>query len=337
MTIPRIDRLDKNFLINGGFDYAQRALGPVTINSTPSYETVDRWEVSAAGTFTVLQSLRSANAPSSKTKFSHEFNFRRNATTGQFFMSQKIESIFAKELIGKPISMILSQFFSEAPTNVEIRISSADVEDDFSTVTSIGTFAFSEIDTTISQWNKEILENITTLPSDASRGIQIEIVADFASATDGADKTYRIGEIKLGIGKASQDFSYAGRDIVEELQLSQRYYRKSYALDTSISTSTELNMIRHGWRADQSPSGKTIHYGIMFDILMRAAPICNTYGYLGASLTISIYHGSGARKVSDNAVTLSNQSSNGFTVNEALGAGADHSGVGIHYTADIEL
>jgi len=222
MSIPRLDAIDRNFLINGGFDYWQRALSSISAGSYPTfdYNGPDRWQNAVLGVGPTSYTLqRVVASPDSKTKYALQISVNNPNSTEEDYISQRIESIFAKDLAGSKASFSL-QMQSPACRQVKVTLYTADVEDAFSAKTQFATQTFTALDD--NTWQEFKFEDIT-VPPIATRGIEVEISFSDWSIT-GSVTTVNVAQVKLNKGTKAQGFSYSGRDLVEELQLCQRYF-----------------------------------------------------------------------------------------------------------------
>tara|TARA_R110000868_G_C10973188_1_gene771510 strand:+ start:52055 stop:53026 length:972 start_codon:yes stop_codon:yes gene_type:complete len=242
----RTDRLDKNYIINGGFDFYQRKLSIYT-TSVPSYPTADRW--AGNGPYTDLTgnhgSRRQEDAPVQmpSLRYSNQFRYTSNGSGSVCNLNQRVESIFARDLAGQDVSLGF-WIKNTDMQNIQIKFYTADVIDVFGASTVI-------LDTTIAadqsgDWTFMSLEDIA-LPVDVARGLEVAISFNTPTASAVEQSIYVTG-IKLNIGKFAQDFSYSGRDWVEELSLCQRYFEKTYDLDVEVGTVTDwgrITLLKH--------------------------------------------------------------------------------------------
>lgn len=220
MGSPRLDRLDRNFFINGGMDYWQRA-GATSLTITNSFiHWADRWAIGMGGTWTTPLGLRDIDVPSVKSKYSYKVTGTPTIITDSMVWRQKVESIFARAMAGKKASISI-KVKSNNMKGVRIRLATADIENDFSAITSFLDTHKSFTDD--STWQTIKFENID-IPAGAVRGIDCKIDVD--DVTGLIATIINVGEIKFNIGEFAQEFSLAGRDSVEEFQLCQRYYHK---------------------------------------------------------------------------------------------------------------
>ena len=232
----RLDALDKNYFINGGMDYNQRAGGNSTVipGSTPTY-ILDRWLADRNGTWaTALNLERQAVVIPGQPKL--VFAKRNTATptnaTAELFYAQRIESIHAKELANNPVSLSFHYWESEFQS-VDVIFAYANAKDDFSSQTE-----FLTINVPLnndSAWYEEKIEN-QVMPDSVKNGLRVRWV--FKNPENFVAMESKFTGAKLNIGEKAQGFSLNGRDLVEELIKCQRYYEKSYNLDTAPGTSS---------------------------------------------------------------------------------------------------
>lgn len=120
------------------------------------------------------------------------------------------------------------------------------------------------------------------------------------------------------------DFTYAGRDVFEELSLCQRYYNKSYELNTAPATATSVNEYVF-W----CPTAVSTRCYFNYPVPMRTFPILSFWSrnsVLGQWLDTA----SAAR-----SVDASNALTHGFSMDVTPGA-VNRYVLG-HYSADAEL
>ena len=167
--------ITKNYLINGGMDYDQRIAGATDSVSTPEY-FFDRWKNERTGNWSVSPTIEKVAVNiTGQAKLVNAMQMSgANATDGTAvsLIEQRIESSFARDLSGKSVSF--SFYINESEFQaVDIDFYSADVEDDFSAVTQIGSTVTKTI-TPDSTWQQIKLENVT-MPSDLSKGLLVKI------------------------------------------------------------------------------------------------------------------------------------------------------------------
>jgi hypothetical protein len=240
-TAIRLDRLDKNYLINGGLDFFQRggASGAVNLSTTPTYVAADRFKMSYTGTVTGTpntQRVTSTLNPS-KSKYAVQLTGQRNASTLTFTMEQRIEGIEAREpaYVGSA-SFSLWVFTPISGCSVRLTLNAPTVEDNYTSVTQLSQQT-SATTITASTWTKITFNNLT-IPSTASNGLAVVVDLQIPSGTDGSAQNHLMTQLMLNAGSSASDFARSGRNFTQEYSFCQRYFEKSYDVDTSPGTAT---------------------------------------------------------------------------------------------------
>lgn len=320
MTIPRIDGLDRNYYINGNFEYWQRA-GSTSLTVTNSFQYwMDRWAIEMGGTWTTPQCQRSTDVPSIKSKYSCEVTGTLTNIADNMVYRQRMESAFSRNLVNKVISISM-KVKSDNMKQVRLRLASPTVEDDFSILDATfvdTTQAFTDDST----WQEIVFENIT-IPSSVVRGLDTKISVQ--DATGLVATNIKIGEIKISIGTKAQNFSLAGRDVVEELQLCQRYFEKSYDLDTIPGTITNTGQ--------RMASSSATNYNESTDFMVSKRSISIVTNYSDATGAAGfVRNATGGTDISSAAGTIGiNRYRN------AAGGFFSDGQITWHFTADAEL
>lgn len=231
MNTPRIDRIDKNYFINGACEYFQVSTS-AAIPSSYDYAGPDMFECEEDGSWTSPVISRSTNKVGIRSRRSIRMNGTAGALSDEFRLKIKVESIFAIDLANDVFSLGC-KLKSDNFTQVRIVVSYADVEDDFSSVTQMTEQTFNFIADNSQQDVK--FENITTNPN-VMNGLQVEF--EFKGLTTAAAADLYVGEFICNIGDAVNDYTPSGRDLSEEFELCQRYLEKSYDIPTSLGTGT---------------------------------------------------------------------------------------------------
>lgn len=220
MGIPRLDALDRNLIINGNMDYFQRGVGPIALNGV--YSSVDRFLM--GGTATAKTGERSTSVPpNGKSRYSLLNKVTPTLSTQNTKVAQRIESIFTTESVGKPLSVGF-WYKTNAATSVIVRFISPDTTaDDYGTFNEYYAVKHTIIDD--NTWRYLPLDNVVTVPADGARGIAFRLQYEDWSTT-GSEVEVSTTQIKVSLTKKAQEFSYMGRDVIEELSLCQRYLKK---------------------------------------------------------------------------------------------------------------
>jgi hypothetical protein len=312
---PRLDKLDKNYIINGNFDYWQRN---TTGNITGAVVAVDRfltnYNSGAAGTVS-----RSTDIPDTNSTYSAQVN----VTTGQSaLIGQRIESTYSKDLIGKTVTFKIKVKAVDATGQpFRLLISTPNVTDNYTGITSFSDTLL-QASPVAGQWYT--LSTTISIPADAVRGLQVAVSRGTVSATTSS----RYSQMQLVIGdNINPDFNYAARNVVEELNLCQRYFEKSYDVDTIVGTPT----VRGRFSVHSVSSNRPYLY-IPFKVPKRNTPTIVIYNVAtGAAGSMRNEAGTDSNAGIDGV----NIGSNGFDVYQS--SNFNTQGAYGHYTADAEL
>lgn len=309
MGSPRLDRLDKNLLINGGMDYFQRqaASVAVSISTTSTYSGPDRWKVHYTGTVTgAVQILRAAsNANNSLTSKATQFALRRNGTTATLVMEQRIESIHCGDLAHAGSgSFSVRVFVPIASVQARLTVNTANVLDNFSAVTQIHQSTSTQV-IAASTWTTVDFENIA-FPANSTNGVSIIIELLIPTGTDGAALNYLMTQAMLTSGIYSKDYAPMSRSIAEELNLCRRYYSKTYEVDTPILTALTFSSAA-SYFLHSTLGGPDQAVSWDFPVIMRALPVASIFnpqnGTPGAAYTNGTLIASSVSDVSTRRVT----------------------------------
>ena len=236
MGAPRIDRLDRNFLINGSFRYFQRGTN-IAIPGI-GYTTADRWRIGFNVPLTSAVSFQSQTIPSGGiSKHSLTLQATVSGTGGDIQAQQRIENIFARDLVLAGKMSFSVQVASDSASLCDLDIRYATAEDNFASVTPIITQTFSitpdgaggTIFTTLK------IEDVT-IPPGAINGLQVQI-RFYNFLVNGAGKVCRIYQPMLNAGSIALSFNHAARDLAEEFRLCERYFLLLGKGITGVATS----------------------------------------------------------------------------------------------------
>jgi hypothetical protein len=288
MSAPRLDRLDRNFIINGNFDFWQRGVGPTQISSVPY--VADRWshtETLATGAATIE---RSTDVPNSASKYSAKITVtaaQAPAAGEVSFFQQVIEGNIFHPARGKDLT--LSFYVKSSVTGswyLSFRNGAVDR-------TLLKMFTISVANT----WQKVIInfthDETGTWLYDSGAGLRVAVTlaagtnwlsstvdawqsGQYYGATGLANlfavngSTLFLSQMKLTIGEAEdhEEFSMAGRDYAEELRLCQRY---CFVTDMDTGGTSSIG----------DGGGTTAGAGychIIMPVDMRAAPVPTKFG-----------------------------------------------------------
>lgn len=232
----RIDKLEKNYLINSSYRNAQWSTASVSIPGSIAFSTVDRWRVGFNAPASSCTSQRVATIPSgSKARYSLKLSGASTGGGGSLVTSQKIESVFAKDLAGEVVSFS-AMIRSENAQNAKLVIRRANAEDNHAGGQTVEYALTARALTVSTSFTLVKWENIS-LSSLAGNGLEVEISLD-TFATNGIVKDHFIHQPMLNIGPIALPWSLATLNEVSERLLCQNYLQKSYDFDTPIGTAT---------------------------------------------------------------------------------------------------
>ncbi len=320
---PRLDRLEKNYIINGGLDFWQRHnnFSSGSELSAGSYQSVDRFRIATFNTSgTRASQQQGADKPNNKTPFSGLISFTSTGTAS-LDIQQRIESVFARDLIDGKVSFNF-WYKTDEFQQVRIRFAKATAQDNFTSTTSMYDQTFSI--TADNTWRQFTLEGVD-IHADAHTGIALIVTALTPLNGSGA-RTFRYSQLMLNIGDSASDFNRSGRDYHDELILCQRYFEKSYDLVTPLQTVTGAGGTNYLSSSGSFEIDKEIRYAVRKRTQATATTYSTTTGASGVAAV------GAAGDVSSGAGLLSD---GGFAVN---GAGnAANQQVNFQWAAEAEL
>jgi hypothetical protein len=269
MTVA-INRRDGKFLINGNFEFAQRApVSAVTISNTAAYETADRWMMARQGNWTSnpVWERYASDKPSTSNYSSRYASMSATDATASILVRQRIESVFALSLLNKKVSVTIKYkglYFQQIQCKLDIPT----VTDNHASVSNFydNTKAITNDD---ASWRELTFENIS-IPAGVERGLAIDFIIKNPS-TFASTFSFKIAEVQINIGERAQKFSTMGITAFDELMLCKKYYQKSYALNTSLATAETSPF------SDVYSAGGGLEYTIPLIPIMRTNPTVVTY------------------------------------------------------------
>lgn len=329
-----------NFLINGGFDFAQRTTpGTLTTVSDNAYGA-DRWKQTRENAD--LQYQR--NDATSETGLTSRYygKYKKITNAGKFMVFQILEGQHTVPLRGKTV---IFQVKMKASTAKTIRMAILELQSGGTMDTIPGTFVTAwNVDSTDPTLGTNLAiitgaesksvttswQNFTvsvTVPSTSKNLIcAVWADADFSSADE-----LNLAEAGLFLG--ATQLSWTPRNIAQELLLCQRYYWKSFDIDIAPAQNAGTTgclrwlAIRAGAVGNASPS-------FVLPTRMRTNPTPTTYNTSAANAQVR--DGAAGADGSSTAAVLQvgamlyvNCSSNAST---AIG-----NALLVHVTADAEL
>lgn len=237
----------------------------------------------------------------------------------------------AKLLVGKTVTLSFrvkkGANWSDADGTMSARVAYND-NTDGNVITQAATTALSNTFTPTTSFATYSVTG--TIPSSGVSTLMINFMWE-PTGTAGADDWLEFSAVQLEIGSVATPFSRAGGDISGELAACQRYYAKSYNIDTAPATSTGVGQV--GWTVVSTGANANLFYS-KFPVTMRANPTVTIYSPLNGQVGTVCNNSIGQNKLTS-AIDVG---TNGFVfyVTDAPGGAVGYY-LGGHYAAQIEL
>lgn len=332
---PRLDYIQRllstNKVINGSLDFWQRQN---TFTGSDFLFLADRFQNRQSGSITSTINIdRSADTPSNDSNYSMLIsNTNTHTITGGevYAIAHKFEGNFVRDLYSK--NNVILKFKVKANHTATYGLSV--FNDGITQRDDSPNWTINQANT----WETKLIEidltQFSGLATNNSMGFQIWWVLASGSSFGSSNydnflqdgNTIQFAEIELldpDFYFEEINFSRAGRNYVEELQLCERYFEKTYDVDVNPSTSTPNGQIY--FRADRD-SGNALGGSVNFRVIKRDLPIVTLYALNGA--------------INQMSSTSSNVSANASGIGQkgyhAIGV-ITNSARSWHHTADAEL
>jgi len=310
----------KNLLINGCMRVCQRGSQPLDVQTRYG---LDRWNVfwkSAAGVTPGTQERQSTTYL--ETTSCMALAGLTCTGTNVIYVNQRIESANAKTFLngvnhGKWSGQFKFWHNFGSSVNVYLVVYSANAADNFSAITERYVSSAQSVPT--STWTSLKFEGIDIPTTDMYNGLQFSIKIETPVCSG---KTIYIGDAQFEIGPKCTTIER--RPYGLELALCQRYYEKSYDLDTVPGTGTAAGCVLF---TVPSNSGRA---NVRFQTRKRAAPAL-TY-YASSDGEVSKFYCSDGTKYAGSVLYLGE---NGFTF-EPTGISAGYA-ASFHWVCSAEL
>ena len=260
----------KNLLINGCMRVCQRGSQPLDVQTRYG---LDRWYVfwgaSAGVTPGTQERLPYASTTYLETTSCMALAGLTCTGTNSIYVNQRIESANAKTFLngvnhGKWSGQFKFWHNFGSSVNVYLVIYSANATDNFSAITARYVSSAQSVPT--STWTSLKFEGIDIPTTDMYNGLQFSIKIETPVCSG---KTIYIGDAQFEIGPKCTTIER--RPYGLELALCQRYYEKSYDLDTVPGTGTAAGCVFH-----HVPS-LSARANVRFQTRKRAAPALTYY------------------------------------------------------------
>ena len=350
---------NRNLVINGAMQVAQRGTSSTGLGATTGYYTADRWDHQFNGTsgrltssvvgITDLAGLRSA------LKFACTTADTSIATTEYFVLAHKIEG-FNIQSVGfgtasaKPLTLSFyakgngnAQYTAQLQTGGSNEVSASfnvtsswqRFEINFPAATSVGSVLDNN---NTAQLNLQFWlsagatysggTSLNTTWGSPNNNTMAVGTDNFFSSTS---NEFFITGVQLELGTEATPFEH--RSFGDEHLLCQRYFTKSYAYGTAIGATTSHGSIQTTFEENNQGAGYRENYGFKFPVQMRATPTIVIYDSAGTSGKCNYYVGTSSSPARTLNVSSTNATCFGGYSDRATTIG----GWAAQYTADAEL
>jgi hypothetical protein len=355
-TAPRIDRLERNLVINGGFDFWQRVAGNTYTNTSAApgvVYTADRFYTYAAGVTAKSYTIaRSTDVPTiAQVGSTVGFSYKFTCTAALAFAATDDLAPIAYKIEGYDYQRIHGKTFT---VSFWVKASVAGIyAANFLGASATRSYVTSFVITTAGVW--QYVSITVTAESTANylftNGIGLEInfgcfegsvqqTSTLNSWQNGIYKSFASAVNLLGIagqsfqvtavsvvegssGVSAGSFARAGGTIVQEFQFCQRYYEKSVPLETAPSTIFTNGRLHF----DYSPLA-TWGSAVSYKVSKRAVP------------TVVLWNpdtGGTGVQVAAGTIPAASRFTDVNYFEAFYSAGTTYAYVAFHYSADAEL
>ena len=346
----------KNIIINGDMGLAQRGSSSSSITSSGNH-VMDRYKsvVDGAGTWTLSQSTTVPSGQGFVKSFKFDCTTADGslAATDMLVVQQRIEGQmlqYLKKGTSSAESLTASFWVRSAKTGTYI----CELRDFDNNRTISQSYTISSADT----WEKKTLtfagdttgafdndnaaslylsfwlaagSNFSSGSLQTSWGTKVDAnrAVGQVNLADSTSNDWYITGVQLEAGTSATDFEFLPRDV--NTTRCQRYYQKSYDLDTAPGTATDSGV---GWNGSSGDSGGNAAFIPPFKTTMRAAPTVTGYARDGTSGQGS-YFRNGASGNGTLAAHMYGQ--NSVSIYVGTGSAWSTSTIAAHYVLSAEI
>jgi hypothetical protein len=330
---PRIDNLDAglNLFLNSNFDFFQRNSTGINLTGSFGYQSADRWGGWGSGSGTRHLIERATFVPNTSSKYSMKIT--GTATSTSVRMLQRIEAANLRPYVRGKVTAIFYVYngigSSTTPT-ITVQVAATE---DVHTAGSDPTYDFVVQACPNSMWTRvSTTIDLTTIPN-VERGIAIWI--SFPSI-DSASEFVHVAQAMLVPGEFANDslppYRPACSTIAEELAACQRYYEKSYAIDTNPGT--VVNTGQQWTIALDTGTTATIHF-VPYKVTKRLSSVAATNSYSPITGTVQTFRNQTTAADIPSAAT--GPYHNGVLFRSDGVSITKNDTIRLHFTADAEL
>jgi len=282
-----------NHLINGSFDFAQRqSPGTLTTIADNAY-SADRWRATRENAD--LQYIRVDATGESGLTCKYHGQYKKITNSGKFHVVQILEGVNSVPLRGKTITFQLKMKASSSKT---IRMAVLELQNAGTMDTIPGTlvtaFGADGTDPTLGS-NVAIItgaesKSVTTSWQSFSVTVTVPtnskniICAFWSNADFSANDTLSVAEAGLFISSIVQ--AWTQRPTQQELALCQRYYFKTFAIDTAPAQNIGANTEEFHAPAPVAGANTQRMSKLQFPVVMFKVPTLTTYNPAAANAQV---------------------------------------------------
>lgn len=342
LAVRTLGQERKNYFINSDFRIWQRnngTAGPFTEDTSYVYKGPDRWrhrfdDLVAASTVRAWARIFDAPVTALSGGIPSAFRsiFRRgNLGIYNAIIGQRIESFLAAELWNQNTTGKFSigcWVKSDTATSVRMTVSSANAQDNFSSLTII--LQQTKTFTANSTWQQIKWEGITPTAA-MTNGVEVlfEILTPAAVGADGVDREIRFSMAQINKGDVVEDFTICGKDHEGEIRKCQRYYVNTYGTGGTVGTGGASGGIATSYSYATAVQTASVNWN--FPVKMRGTPSCSLYNATTGAL--NTWNDTGGAAI--NMQVQNTSDTNVYAINTgSMAAGRYCAG---HITAEIEL
>ena len=290
----------RNLILNGGFDVWQRG----TSFSAGGY-TADRWAAPNPGTLSVTKLYDSTLG----------LNYLTNTNSGGWGIYTRLEAKDVQHL--RAGTVVTFSLYTTVASGDKLRYKAntgTKLEAGLTTIETIGSW-----------YRKSVTITVTS---------EMETLFDFDQYLNilyepfvAANTPYSVTGVQLELGSVATPFEH--RSYGEELALCQRYYQKSYDINTVPATVTNTGI--HYWCSNGNNNSIATSTSVL-QVMMRAAPTVTLYSPVTGTSAKMWCDDTSA----DEGGQTYTASARCFTFRTTAGSTTD-ARYKVHYTADAEL
>jgi hypothetical protein len=239
----------QNYVINGAFDFWQRGTS-VSTGSATTY-TSDRWRAGRSSNVSGVTVSRQASTVPDNFKYSAKIQRDSgNTATNAIRVTHNFENA-GIELAGKKatLSFYLRVGAEFSNSSMSISVTTSSVAPESVIYSSGGGFNSGNADlfsssTSISPTETYVRYSYTVDVPTTANAMQI-VFAYSPTGTAGSNDSFYLAGVQLEEGTIATPFRRNQASIQAELAACQRYYEKSYDIETTPGTVTEVGAHRH--------------------------------------------------------------------------------------------